>query len=219
MRGINFQNLLLRSLIESDLSLLQPHLEPITLTPKSVIEMAGRTIRFVCFFEHGIASTIAELGPARKIEVAITGREGLSGIPTLLGSERAPYETRMHTGGLCHRVEVGILRQLLTQSETLWSRMLNAVQLQLTQVASTAASNGLANLEARLARWFLMAHDRSDDVTVLVTHDIFASVLGVRRPGLTENMNKLEAFGCLISTRGRVKITSRVELMRLSKGT
>ena len=99
------------------------------------------------------------------------GRDGMTGLPIMLGADRSPYETYMQVAGTGHRLPVDDLRSALEKSASLRQVCLRFVHVFQLQTAHTALANGHAKLEERLARWLLMAHDRADDDEVPVTHE------------------------------------------------
>jgi CRP-like cAMP-binding protein len=205
--GTVFQNRLLNSLSPADLSLLRPLLKPIDLPMEMVLEVPNEPIPLVYFPESGIASVVA--GEGARIEVGLIGREGMSGLSIVMGDDRSVNSTFMQGGGAGFRVSTKDFGRALQKSDTLRLSLLRYAQVFSTQVAQTAVANGRAKLEARLARWLLMAHDRFDHEAFPFTHKFLALMLGVRRPGVTVALHFLEGYGLIKATRGLIAVVDR----------
>jgi CRP-like cAMP-binding protein len=214
-----YRNQLLRALSAADLDLLRPHLEATALNPRFVLEAANRPIRFVYFPEAGLASIIAHTRPDRGIEVGLIGFEGMSGLSIVMGDDRSPNETIVQAEGSGLRIAVEKLQEALEASPTLRRRLLRYGQAFLCQTAQTALANGRANIDERLARWILMAHDRLDGDALQLTHEFLALMLGVRRPGVTVALHFLEGKGLIRSTRGVVTVLDRNGLEDVANGS
>lgn len=213
------RNKLLSRLSPQDLTLLEPNLEPVQLQLRECLEFANRRVEHVYFLEHGLASIVARLPRGRDIEVGMVGREGVTGACVILGADQTPNTTFMQVAGSGFRVRSEILRGALAQSETLRATTLRYVQALACQMASTALANGRSRLEERLSRWLLMVHDRGDSDTLSLTHEFLATMLGVRRPGVTVALHILEGKGLIRSVRGHVVIRDRDGLIALSDGS
>jgi CRP-like cAMP-binding protein len=212
------RNLILSRLAAADLGLLLPHLEPVDLPLRKVLERRARKITAIYFPASGFASVVAD-GDKRPIEVGLIGREGMTGLAVVLGSDRNSNETFMQAGGHGHCVRVGALRQAIDNSVTLHRSMLRYAHAFLEQATRTAVANGRSKVEERLARWLLMADDRIDSDELPLTHEFLAMMLGVRRPGVTVAVQQLEKAGVIARRRGRIVITDRKALEKLSNGT
>ncbi len=206
-------NLLLGSLAPSDLALLQPHLIRVPIEREQVLVERDRPIAHVYFLEGGIASVVSVMPDSGRTEVGIFGREGLSGIDVLLGSDRSPNETFMQVDGtFALRIAADDLRQATSQSPSLNALLLSYVQSFLVQLAHCAVANAHSPLEARLARWLLMCHDRVDDDDILLTHEFMSMMISAQRTGVTVTLHNLEGAGMIRSHRGRVTILDRQKL-------
>ena len=211
------QNLLLSSLSESDSALLEPHLEPVQLPVRKMLERRDRKITAIYFPESGFASVVAN-GAKRPIEVGLIGREGMTGLAVVLGNDRNAHETFMQVGGHGQCMRVQDLRRAIDDSATLHRSLLRYVHAFLEQTMRTAVANGRSKIEERLARWLLMADDRIDG-DIPLTHEFLAMMLGVRRPGVTVAVQELERVGVVARKRGHLIILDREALKKLSNGT
>ena len=213
-----YRNRVLSRLSVSDLRLLRPHLEPADLSVRQRLEVPDRRIEHIYFIEHGVASVVASDLGNQRIEVGIIGREGVTGLPVVMGTDRSPNDTYMQIAGDGLRIGAGNLRREMGQSATLRRCLLNYAHAFMIQTGQTAIANGRRTIEERLARWLLMAHDRVDGDELPLTHDFLAVMLGVRRSGVTAVLRRLEKRKLLRATRGVITIADRQGLEQTSKG-
>jgi CRP-like cAMP-binding protein len=204
----------LAALQPDDFELLQPHLAPVALIRGDVLIKPSETIQYVYFIEGGITSIVANTADGRRIEVGLCGRDGMAGVPVLLGADSTPHETFMQVGGSALRIGVEALRGAITRSHTLHGLLLRYVHAFTIQTGQTALSNGSYRTEERLARWLLMCHDRLDGDDLPLTHEFIAIMLAVRRPGVTQAIQALEGKRIIRGGRGRVTVLNRIELER-----
>jgi len=199
-------------LLPEDFRLLETQLEPVPLPLRSCLIEPNTPIEHVYFLEQGIASNVAVLPHGRRIEVAVIGREGLSGTPILLGTDRTPHECFIQVPGTGLRIGTDDLRRAVTASVSLQQHLLRYVQALTLQTAQTALANGCCKVEERLARWLLMCHDRVDGDGLSTTHEFLSVMLGVRRTGVTEMLKVFEDRGLISTQRGQVTVLDRVGL-------
>jgi CRP-like cAMP-binding protein len=186
------QNKLLQALSAEDFALLQPHLSRVRLAVRDVLEARDQPIEQVFFLESAIGSNVASVDHDGEIEVGLFGREGMSGIPVVLGEDRWFQQCFIQVAGEGLRIGSDDLRQATRMSASLQQLLLRYVQAMMIQTANTAYANGHGKVEARLARWLLMVHDRIEGDEVPLTHEFLALMLGVRRPGVTDALHVLE---------------------------
>jgi CRP-like cAMP-binding protein len=213
------QNGLLAAMSREDFALLKPKLEPLTLKTKQMLEPADKPIKHNYFIASGLASVIAIGKNGYRFEVGIIGREGITGLPVVLGNDRSPNETFIQVEGTGARISADDLRRAMRKSESLTRVLLNFVNAFLIQTSHTALSNGTASIEQRLARWLLMAQDRLDGKEVPLTHEFLSLMLGVRRAGVTGALNQLDRKGVIRLSRGRIEIVDRKGLINCANGT
>ncbi len=206
-------NFLLSTMGADDLALLQPGLTRVSLDRRHVFVTADRPIEHVYFPESGIASVVSNLPEQGPTEVGIFGRDGFSGTAILLGAETSPHDTFMQVPGeSAMRIETDRLRAAVQRSPTLQALLLRYVQSFLVQTAHSAVSNAHHRMEARLARWLLMCHDRIDGDDIMITHEFMAMMIAAQRSGVTITLHFLEGAGMIQSKRGRVAIQDRAKL-------
>jgi CRP-like cAMP-binding protein len=209
---VSVPNRLLATLSPADFSRLKLQLEPVPLPVRACLVEANTPIEHAYFLEQGIASNVAATPQGRRIEVAIIGREGLIGLPVLLGADRTPHECFIQTPGEGLRIRADDLRRAMAASASLHQHLLRFVQAFMIQIGQTALSNGCHNIEQRLARWLLMCHDRVDGDDLSTTHEFLSLMLGVRRAGVTETLKVLEDRGLISTKRGQVTVVDRAKL-------
>jgi CRP-like cAMP-binding protein len=215
--GTVFRNRLLGSLRPADLSLVCKFLTPVELPIEMALEEPNEPIKHAYFLENGLASVVA--GKKERIEVGLIGREGMSGLAIVMGCDRSVNNTFIQGAGAGFRIGAAHLRSAMKESQTLRLSLLRYAQMFATQVTQTALANGRATIEARLARWLLMAQDRFDDRTFPFTHRFLALMLGVRRPGVTVALHMLEGHRLIKATRGMITVTNRAGLETRAAGT
>ena len=202
-----------------DFALIQGALQSHVLDAKAILERPGERIDFVYFPEESMLSVVSRFQSSRDVEVGVVGREGMSSVPLLLNDERATYATSVQIAGPALRVPAAILRQALASSRRLHDYLLLFARAAEIQTASTASANGRAKLAERLARWLLMTHDRISGDRLDVTHELLATMLACRRPGVTVTLHLLEGKGLLRSNRGHVIILDRDGLEQTANGS
>jgi CRP-like cAMP-binding protein len=212
------KNLILSRLSKSDFALLERWLEPVDLPLRKVLERRGKPISTIYFPESGFASVVAN-GTKSPIEVGLIGREGMTGLPVVLGNDRNFNEVYMQAAGAGQALRADNLRKAINKSVTLHRSLLRYVHAFLDQATSTAVANGRAKIEERLARWLLMANDRLDGPEVPITHEFLSMMLGVRRPGVTVALQELEREGVIVRKSRCVVIVDVAGLKKLSNGT
>jgi CRP-like cAMP-binding protein len=211
-------NQLLAALSPADLALLQPHLRDVALGLLKDLERPNRRIDAVYFPSIGIASVVAVQPDAGEIEIGLIGREGMSGSAIVLGGDQSPHSTYMQIAGEGQRIAVADLRRAMAASESLRVLLLKFVQVFMVQTAHTAITNARSRVDQRLARWILMAHDRSRDATLSLTHEFLALMLGVRRAGVTEALQNLKRQKLIGTGRNRITVLDRSGVERVAGG-
>jgi CRP-like cAMP-binding protein len=208
------RNEILAAMPPQQLARLRPKLEPVELVPRQILHGAHTPIAAVHFIESGMVSLVARLERGGAVEVGIIGREGMVGLPLALGVDSSPDEALVQTGGIALRMRADHFREELDRSPALVARLLRYECAFHTQVAQTAACNGRHPLEKRLARWLLMAHDRCEGRALSLTQDMLATMLGVRRAGITSAVGALQRSGIIAMAKGQIMILDRWNLER-----
>lgn len=209
------RNRLLATMSPEDFASLEPHLERVKLELRQFLHHAGDAFTHVTFIEEGVVSTLAETDEGR-FEVGMNGFEGLVGLSALLGVETAAHSNMVQASGRGFTIPVERLRAAMDASPTLRALLLRFVHAFLVQVSQTAYANAGYDLEARLARWVLMTHDRMEVDELSLTHEFLAMMLGTRRSGVTIAVQTLEGSGTIRARRGRITVLDRAKLKELA---
>ena len=210
------QNRLLAALPAADFTLLQPHLELATLSVGDALIRANMPIARVAFVEQGIVSLVSVAEDAQQIEAGLVGREGMVGVPVVLGAEQTPNEARVQMLGLAWTMSASALKDMLGQSPVLQRQLLRYAHVLGVQATSTALANGRFKLEPRLARWLLMCHDRVVGDELPTTHQFLSLMLGVNRTSLTAVVAEFERSGFIETRRGTLIVRDRPGLLVLA---
>jgi CRP-like cAMP-binding protein len=215
----SLSNLLLLGLADNQLALLLPHLEPVTLPQAMQVEAPGEPIAHAYFPSSGLVSVIAQDGAGARIEAGLFGREGMTALAVVMGTDRSPHETTVQIAGTGHRIATDALRQVMQAEPAIRDRFLLFAQAFAVQAAQTALANGKHIIEDRLARWLLMCQDRVGGHEIHITHEFLSIMLGVRRAGVTVAIQILEGRRLIRARRGRINILDRDALEEAAHGS
>ena len=211
LAGKSIKNTVLLSTTEGDFSLLRPHLEYVDLPSHLVLHEPGKT-KFAYFPNRGFISLVVVMKDGRTAEAGMVGKEGFTGTPAAVGLNWSTLQAVVQITGDGFRVGVGALQDTLESASHLRLMLSRYAVIQGMQVAQTAACNRLHNVEQRLARWLLMTQDRVDSVSLHITHDFLATMLGTDRPTVSLAAGVLQRKEIIEYTRGAVKIVNRKKL-------
>lgn len=201
-------NMLLSAIPPAEMAQLHPLLTRVRWVNGQGLHEASERIEQVFFVEQGFASIVAHAD--NGVEVGLIGREGMVGYPVLLSPQAVSYNRAMvQTPGGALRMSALALRNKLDGVPVLRQLVSDALQVFMAQVAQTAACNCQHSLLQRLARWLLLAHDRVDGDELALTQEFLATMLAVRRAGVTNALGSLQAAGLVDQRRGRVTICNR----------
>jgi CRP-like cAMP-binding protein len=203
------RNRLLAALPPDDLAMLWPRLDTVELPLRKVLHAPGEPIEAVYFPETGWASMLAYLESGDAAEVGLVGYEGMIGLPVLLGADRDDIEAMVQSPGTALRMDAQALREELERIPAFRTLLLRYALVHHGQVARTAACNGRHQIDQRLARWLLMAHDRASGGDFPMTHEFLSMMLGVRRAGITVAAGALQKAGFIRYERGSIEVTDR----------
>ena len=206
------RNRILRHLARDDFQLLAPSLQRVSLMPRETLEAPDAPVSDCFFPEPGVVSIIAQNGDGERQDVGLVGPEGMTGLVVVIGADRCPHHGVVQVPGRAWRLPAHRLAEAIQASPRLHAFLLRYAHAFAVQVAGTALANGRYGLEARLARWLLMAHDRADREDLPLTHEAIAQMLGVRRAGVTTALHKLEGSGIVRAVLGSITILDRKQL-------
>ena len=173
---------------------------------------SGGTQGFVYFPTDSIVSLLYVLENGASTEIAVTGNEGLVGISLFMGGETTPSRAVVQSAGHGYRVRGAVLKKRFESSGELQHLLLRFTQALITQMTQTAVCNRHHSVDQQLCRWLLLMLDRLASNEVRMTQELIASMLGVRREGVTEAAGKLQATGLIEYSRGRIVVLDRPRL-------
>jgi CRP-like cAMP-binding protein len=195
---------------------LQPLLERVTCARGLALASAGEISEYAWFPAGAIVSAIVRLADGETVEAALIGREGLIGLDVVWGSGRAPITCIVQVAGPALRVRADALREALDELPALRAAALRYGSAFLGTIAQVAACNATHTLRQRMARWLLMAHDRAGRDRFRLTHEFIASMINVRRAGVSQFASEMRRAGAIAYTRGEVEVVDRAALQRES---
>ena len=214
--GLQPRNRILAALPREILSSLLPHLKPEFLPRSKVLYDVDEPLGHVYFVERGLVSMVAVFENRTTAEMATVGREGLVGIGSVLGGERALGRYVVPVPALALAVEASEFRSALRQSPELRAACRNYAHAFLGEALQTAACNSVHVVEERCARWLLMSYDRSDGDTLALTQEYLADMLGVCRSTVTLAAGALQRAGLICYRRGAISVLNRPGLEKAS---
>jgi CRP-like cAMP-binding protein len=209
-------NLLLASLSTKSRRSLLVHCVELPLPVRTSLYKAGEPLAFAYFITTGMASVVATSKDGRSAEVAVIGNEGIVGSLHLLGPAPVTTESFIQLAATGLRIPLNSLRRAFRASEEIRDRILECVQEQALTGSQISGCNLMHGAEARLARWLLMAQDRTQSDILEFTQEFLAMMLGAQRTTVTLIAGQLQRGGLIEYARGRVKIVNRNGLTRVA---
>lgn len=203
------QNALLGLLPEEELSRLLPHLERVTLTLGQSLSESGQQMKYVYFPLDSIVSLLCVMENGASTEIAVVGHEGVVGVSLFMGGETTPSRAIVQSAGLAYRLKGQLLKNEFYRAGPMQRLLLRYTQALLTQMAQTAVCNRHHSVDQQLCRWLLLSLDRLPGDELVMTQELIANMLGVRREGVTESAGKLQRAGLISYNRGRIKVIDR----------
>jgi CRP-like cAMP-binding protein len=203
------QNRLLAALSVQELQRLTPHLELVSLPLGEMLYETGGPLRHAYFPTTSIVSLHYVVDTGASSEIAGVGCEGLVGVSLFLGGDTTPSAAVVQTAGHAYRLDRHILKQEFDRSGLLQRLLLRYTQALMTQMAQTAVCNRHHMVEQQLSRWLLVTLDRIPSGELVMTQELVASMLGVRREGITEAAGKLQQAGYIRYRRGHIAVLNR----------
>ena len=206
------KNHLLAALPATEFERLKPHLELIHLPLGDVLCESGGRLSYVYFPTTSIISLHYILENGASSEIAGVGNEGLLGISLFMGGESTPSWATVQTAGESYRLKAALLVQAFNQGGPVQRLLLRYTQALITQISQTAVCNRHHTIEQQLCRWLLLTLDRLNSQELVMTQELIASMLGVRREGITEAAGKLQHAGIIRYRRGHITVLNRAGL-------
>jgi CRP-like cAMP-binding protein len=205
-------NRLLAALPNDSLRGLIPSLEAVPLPLGMVVYESGGEQRYVYFPTSCIVSLLYVLADGSSAEIAVTGNEGLVGISLFMGGETTPSRAVVQSAGYGYRLRGEVLRKEFESGGALQHLLLRFTQALITQMTQTAVCNRHHSVDQQLCRWLLLSLDRLPGNELVMTQELIANMLGVRREGVTEAAGKLQAEGLIHYSRGHITVPDRRQL-------
>ena len=200
------QNRLLTGLTSEELKRLHPHLEQVSLSHGQAIILPDEPIEFVYFPLNSLLSLVTVMEDGSTVEASSIGCEGMAGLPILLDAGTTPMRTLTQIPGKAVRIKAKIIKQEFDRGGALQKLLYRYIHTIIVIGSQSAACNRLHHLEARLCRWLLMSRDGVGSTQLPLTQEFLATMLGVRRAGVTEAASQLQSKGLIRYQRGYIQI-------------
>ena len=204
-------NRLLAALPQAEWLRWLPQLEPVHMELGQVLYESGVTLSHVYFPTSAIVSLLYVTESGASAEIAVVGYEGLVGISLFMGGESTPSRGVVQSAGQGFRLNGAAIKNEFNKAPVL-HLFLRYTQALITQMAQTAVCNRHHSLDQQLCRWLLLSHDRMHGDELVMTQELIANMLGVRRGGVTESALQLQRAGLIRYNRGRIKVLDRLGL-------
>lgn len=211
-------NQLLAALPKKDYQALQSHLEETPLVFEEFIYRPHELISDVYFPNSGIISLLAGINDHGTLEVGLVGKEGMLGLGVFLGVNSTTHRAVVQGAGSAMKMKATALRKECNKGGALPRLLQRYAHSVLTQVTQSAVCNQFHTVDARLARWLLMTHDRMVNDEFQVTQEFLSHMLGVRREGVSRAAGRLQKLNLIRYSRGRLNVLDRPGLEATSCG-
>ena len=206
------QNHLLAALPAADFARLLPDLELVPMPLGWAISESGGQMAYLYFPTTCIVSLLCVMEDGASAEIAVSGNEGLVGVSLFMGGEKTPSRAVVQSSGYGYRLKASILKREFALGGALQHLALRFTQALITQMAQTAVCNRHHTVDQQLCRWLLMSMDRLPGNELIMTQELIANMLGVRREGVTEAAGNLQAAGLIHYSRGKITVLDRPRL-------
>jgi CRP-like cAMP-binding protein len=211
-RAAPVTNRLLAALPKKEYQRLLPELENVPLTFGDILYEPGDTISHVYFPDNGIISLLSKVESQKVLEVGIVGNEGVAGLPVVLGVHVSLNRGLVQSAGTAMKMKATVLRKEFSREGVLQRLLHRYLHSLLTQISQSAVCNRVHLVEARLARWLLMTHDRVGSDEFRLTQEFLSNMLGVRREAVSKAAGEFQKRKLVNYSRGRITILNRAAL-------
>jgi CRP-like cAMP-binding protein len=217
MLGVAFpqQNHILDALPPSERKRIFPHLKLAELRLGMVLYESGDAQRYIYFPTDSIVSLLYVLENGASAEISVVGNEGVIGVALFMGGETTTNRAIVQSAGSTYRLSGRRLKQEFEHQGETMHILLRYTQALITQMAQTAVCNRHHTIHQQLCRWLLLSLDRLPDNTLVMTQELIANMLGVRREGVTDAAGKLHKLGVITYSRGTIRVLDRQRLEQL----
>jgi CRP-like cAMP-binding protein len=206
------QNHLLAALPPEEFTAISSHLELVPMPLGKMIYEPNEQLGFAYFPTTCIVSLLYIIDSGASAETAGVGNEGMVGISLFMGGNTTPSSAVVNTAGYAYRMDRRLLKQEFNRAGLFQSLLLRYTQALMTQMAQTAVCNRHHSVEQQLCRWLLLTLDRLPGNELVMTQELIASLLGVRREGITEAAGNLQRAGFISYRRGHISVLDRTGL-------
>jgi CRP-like cAMP-binding protein len=206
------QNHLLDALPAAERARLFPHLELIPMPLGEAVCEPGMVMRHVFFPTTSIISLLYVMEAGASAEIAVVGNEGIVGVSLFMGGETTTSRAVVQSAGYAYRLKAQLLKDAFFHAGPLQVLLLRYTQALLTQMSQTAVCNRHHLLDQQLCRWLLLSLDRLSSNELVMTQELIANMLGVRREGVTEAAGDLQRAGLITYQRGKITVLDRAGL-------
>ena len=210
------QNHVLAALSRAERNRVFPHLELVRLPLAKVLYESGDLMTPVYFPVDSIVSLLYVMENGESAEISVVGNEGLIGIALFMGGETTPSRAIVQSAGSAYRLDAKRFKDEFHRNGGLQSSLLRYTQALITQMAQTAVCNRHHTVEQQLCRWLLLSLDRMSSNELVMTQELIANMLGVRRTGVNAAAGKLQKLGAIKYARGHITVLDRPKLEELS---
>lgn len=203
------ENRLLAKIPASELDRIRSYLQPVDLAYMQILSEPDEPITYVYFPTQGVVSMVNEPDDGDIVEFATVGKEGMVGVPILLGSSTMPSRALVQVPGSGFRVKTSDFLETLSDMPLLHQRLMRYVMALLNQIAQGTSCNRLHQVQERCARWLLHTHDRVGGDSFMLTQEFLSQMLGVHRPTVSIAARMLQQAGLIRYVRGQIEVTDR----------
>ena len=205
-------NQLLALLPPDEYERLRPNLRPVSFSLGEVVYEFGGQLDYVFFPTTSIISLLYTMENGTSAEMGLTGNDGVVGIALFMGGGTMPNRAVVQSAGGALRMKAKVLQDEFALGGRFQQLLLRYTQALITQISQTAVCNRLHSVEQQLCRWLLLSHDRVQADELIMTQELIADMLGVRREGVTVAAGHLQDIGAISYVRGRIQILNRQRL-------
>ena len=205
-------NSLLAALPAAEWKRWEPQLERVQMPLGQVLYEAGDTLKYMYFPMTSIVSLLYVMENGASAEIAVVGMEGLVGVSLFMGGESTSSRAVVQSAGMGCRLDSKVMKSEFDRAGPVLHLLLRYTQALLTQMAQTAVCNRHHSLDQQLCRWLLLSLDRLDGNELVMTQELIANMLGVRREGVTESALLLQKEGLIRYARGHITVLDRIGL-------
>ena len=203
------KNRLLAMLPREEYGRILPHLGHVSFSLGQVVYESGGRMDHIYFPTTTIVSLLYTMENGSSAEMGMAGHEGLVGIALFMGGDSMPNRAVVQSAGGAVRMRAKVLQDEFKRGGAFQRLLLRYTQALITQMSQTAVCNRLHTIEQQLCRWLLLSRDRLDSDELVMTQELIANMLGVRREGVTAAAGRLQEQGLISYVRGRIRILDR----------